>query len=164
MVYLITFCTCEVPFDSSSYLKMTVMQRFKSFSFSSSTFLNTPAELSLISCGQLCLSMHSGCFHSAHFWRVIYLLADLLISDTHTHKSFTNTHATGQRAEDMLGKKTGWWSNWFNRGRMMFVQRSCPRNLFHILNPDSTSAELWKWGWWIFQKWAGSCHTTILLL
>lgn len=77
----------------------------------------------------------------------------------HTH---TNTHARGQRAEDMLGKKTGWWSNWFNRGRMMFVQRSCPRNLFHILNPDSTSAELWMWGWWIFQKWAGSCHRTIL--
>lgn len=93
VVYLITFCTCEVPFDSSCYLKMTVMQRFTSFGFSSSTFLNTapPAELSLISCGQLCLSMHSGCFHSAHFWRVIYLLADLLISETHTHKSFTNT-------------------------------------------------------------------------
>lgn len=73
------------------------MQRFTSFSFSSSTFLNTPAELSLISCGQLCLSMHSGCFHSAHFWRVIYLLADLLISETHTHTKASQTHTPQAR-------------------------------------------------------------------
>lgn len=88
------------------------------------------------SCVEVCLSMHSGCFHSAHFW-----WGDLhpLISETHTHKSPRKTYAAVQRAEDVFSKKTGSWSNWFNRVLMMFV---CPRNLFHILNLNSASAVL----------------------
>ena len=47
VVRQITFSTCEMMFNSSCYSKMSVMQRFTSFSSSSSTFLNTapPAEL-----------------------------------------------------------------------------------------------------------------------
>ncbi len=144
IIFSYTDSSWSLLFDSLFHPKMTVMNlctcwkfgalfpKMQSSSFvhfNSHTFLHfdTPAELLLISHGQflcvrVCLSRHSGCFHSAHFWRGdLHPLRPSSWGDTYAHKSHTNTHSADRGAEGMLGKKTGWWSNWFNRGLVMFV-------------------------------------------
>lgn len=88
----------------------------------------------------------------------------LLLTRQNTHKRTQKPQCTHQRAEDKLSKKTGWWSNWFSRDLVMFVQRSCLGDLFHMLGSDSSSAALRVWGWSIFQKSLWFCRTDVWFL
>lgn len=133
------WCRLTRPFIQ----KKTAMDSSAHWIWNSYRFLHStrPAELLLISqflCGsvsQYALRMFSQC-SLLMGW---FTSSSTFLFRRRTHKSPRNTHAAVQRAEDVFSKKTGSWSNWFNRVLMMFV---CPRNLFHILNPNSASAAL----------------------